>query len=119
MRDTKTASAGRKSPKLERVNSMKLDKLEGGMVAFAIIAPIAALLWGIANDVTPNPLIILALIIVCYFLPSIIASFRGHHQMAAIFLLNIFIGWTSIGWVAALVWAATAIKRRNAEGKLA
>jgi len=52
-------------------------------------------------------------------LPSIIASFRGHHQMAAIFLLNIFIGWTFIGWVAALVWAATAIKRRNAEGKLA
>jgi hypothetical protein len=37
-----------------------------------------------------------------YFLPTIIAAFR-HRQLAAIFALNLFLGWTVVGWVAALV----------------
>ena len=43
---------------------------------------------------------------VVYFLPSII----GHNKrsFAGIFLLNFFLGWTVIGWVAALIWACTA-----------
>lgn len=41
-----------------------------------------------------------------YFLPSII----GHNKRDAtgIFLLNFFLGWTIIGWVAALFWACTS-----------
>ena len=41
-----------------------------------------------------------------YFLPTIIAAVRGHRQAVAIFLLNLFLGWTLIGWVGALVWSA-------------
>jgi hypothetical protein len=44
-----------------------------------------------------------------YLLPSIIAFKRGHHQRVAVLLVNIFAGWTFIGWVAALVWSATHI----------
>jgi hypothetical protein len=44
-----------------------------------------------------------------YFLPCIVAWMRNHHQAAAILLLNLFLGWTFIGWVAAIVWSATAI----------
>jgi ABC-type sugar transport system permease subunit len=44
-----------------------------------------------------------------YFLPWIIAAFRDHHQRSAILLLNLFLGWTILGWVAAIVWSATAI----------
>jgi hypothetical protein len=40
-----------------------------------------------------------------YFLPTIIARSRGHRQENAIFLLNLLLGWTLIGWVAALVWS--------------
>jgi hypothetical protein len=41
-----------------------------------------------------------------YFLPSIIAFGRNKRDTASIVLLNFFLGWTMIGWVIALVWAA-------------
>lgn len=40
-----------------------------------------------------------------YFLPSIIASKRNHSNAASILVLNLFLGWTFLGWVAALIWA--------------
>jgi hypothetical protein len=51
----------------------------------------------------------LCLLFFGYFLPSIVAWFRHHHQTIAILLLNIFLGWSGLGWIAALVWSATAI----------
>ncbi len=38
-----------------------------------------------------------------YFLPAIIAAARQTHNATAILLLNIFLGWTGIGWIVALV----------------
>jgi len=43
---------------------------------------------------------------VMYFLPAIIALAKSKRDLWAIFLLNLFLGWTMIGWVVALVWAA-------------
>lgn len=43
---------------------------------------------------------------VMYFLPSIVALIKGKRDRLAIFLLNFFLGWSVIGWVVALVWAA-------------
>jgi hypothetical protein len=42
-----------------------------------------------------------------YFLPTIVAVIRKKRNALAIFLLNLFLGWTFIGWVVAIVWAAT------------
>ncbi len=42
-----------------------------------------------------------------YFLPAIIASSRRATHGGAIFLIDIFLGWTVIGWFGALVWACT------------
>jgi len=42
---------------------------------------------------------------VTYFLPSIIALIRSKRDITGIVLLNLFLGWTMIGWVVALVWA--------------
>lgn len=50
------------------------------------------------------------LVIGIYFLPSIVANHRGHHNENAIVLLNLFLGWTLIGWVVALVWSATVVQ---------
>ncbi|WP_312014482.1 superinfection immunity protein [Bradyrhizobium sp. AUGA SZCCT0283] len=44
-----------------------------------------------------------------YFIPALNAAARKHHNQNAIFLLNLFLGWTFLGWVAALIWSATAI----------
>lgn len=41
------------------------------------------------------------------FLPALVAKFRRHPNTAAIFLVNLFFGWTFIGWVIALIWACT------------
>jgi len=41
-----------------------------------------------------------------YFLPTIIAAIRSKRDTLAIFLLNLFLGWSVIGWIVALVWAA-------------
>ncbi len=41
-----------------------------------------------------------------YFLPSIIALARSKRNLVAILLLNFFLGWTAIGWIIALIWAA-------------
>jgi Superinfection immunity protein len=42
---------------------------------------------------------------VMYFLPSLIALIRSKRDILAIFLLNLFLGWSVIGWIIALVWA--------------
>jgi hypothetical protein len=42
---------------------------------------------------------------VMYFLPSILALARNKRDIAAIILLNFFLGWTMVGWIIALVWA--------------
>jgi ABC-type Na+ efflux pump permease subunit len=41
--------------------------------------------------------------IVLYFLPSIVG--RRKRNAGAIFVLNLFLGWSLIGWVVAMVWA--------------
>lgn len=38
-----------------------------------------------------------------YFLPAIIAALRQTHNATGILLLNLFLGWTVIGWVIALL----------------
>ncbi|EMY3554920.1 superinfection immunity protein [Flavobacterium psychrophilum] len=50
---------------------------------------------------------VIILIVIPYFLPSIIALFRSKSNTTAIVMLNLFLGWTFIGWVVALIWAVT------------
>jgi hypothetical protein len=50
--------------------------------------------------------IVLAIITLGYMLPFSVALLRDQRNKLAIFLLNFFLGWTFIGWVVALVWAA-------------
>ena len=49
------------------------------------------------------------LLVLLYFLPAIIG--RNKSDAAGIFLLNLFLGWTLIGWVAAFLWACAADHR--------
>jgi len=40
-----------------------------------------------------------------YFLPAIIAAVRHTHNATGILLLNLFLGWTMVGWFVALLMA--------------
>lgn len=49
----------------------------------------------------------LIVILVIYFIPSLVAINRKRDNTGAIMALNLFAGWTFIGWIVALVWAST------------
>lgn len=44
-------------------------------------------------------------LVIIYFAPAIIAQSRRHRHVNAIAMLNLLLGWTFLGWVAAIVWA--------------
>jgi cytoskeletal protein RodZ len=47
------------------------------------------------------------LLILLYFVPSLVAKLRKKRNRDAIMLLNLLLGWTVIGWIVALIWAVT------------
>jgi len=53
----------------------------------------------------------LAFVAFAYFIPSLVAFYRGHHNKWPIFVLNFFLGGTCIGWVVALIWSLTVVKQ--------
>jgi len=52
-------------------------------------------------------LIIAVLGIALYLLPTIIAVNRNHNNSIPIFIFNLLLGWSFLGWVLALVWSFT------------
>lgn len=48
-----------------------------------------------------------------YFLPVIEAYLRQHRSLTSVGLVNLLLGWTLIGWVAALAWACTGRNTRR------
>jgi hypothetical protein len=81
-----------------------------GRIVFVLFAFGLLLLVGRGGltDSTLAPLVIIVLLvlsIVIYFWPSIVAHSRQHPQKVSIFVLNLCLGWTVVGWVGALVWA--------------
>ena len=48
---------------------------------------------------------VVLVVLAIYFFPWIVANHRRHENQAALFCLNLFLGWTLVGWVIALVWA--------------
>jgi len=49
------------------------------------------------------------IILAIYFLPSFVAAGREpkHNSPGGVFVLNLFLGWTLVGWVIALAWASS------------
>ena len=61
----------------------------------------------------PESVILIPIFIIFYLLPSLIAKARRHKNILPIFVLNVLLGWTFLGWVVALVWSFTAQEERN------
>ena len=54
-------------------------------------------------------------LIVLYFVPTVIAIRRKSDNITGIALLNIFLGWSTLGWLAAFFWALLSDPRSNAD----
>lgn len=59
-------------------------------------------------------LVTVAGLVFVYLLPSIVAFGRHKHNAVAITALNVLLGWTLLGWVAAFVWSLTTDKPQTA-----
>jgi hypothetical protein len=56
-------------------------------------------------------LMVLIVLSVIYFLPWLVAWSRQHPATDAISITNLVLGWTVLGWLGALVWAAMPVRR--------
>jgi Superinfection immunity protein len=62
-------------------------------------------------DQTGMTFVWIGLMFGAWWFPYFVALGRHHHNRGAIGVLNLFTGWTAIGWIIALVWACTAVHR--------
>ena len=85
---------------------MKLEKFAQN--AIPIIAGIVILLLILYFLISEGFAFLLwALILIpVYFIPCFIAFKKKHKYKKQILLLNIFLGFSYVGWVAALIWAS-------------
>jgi hypothetical protein len=50
--------------------------------------------------------ILFLVLCIAYFLPVILAAHRGCKNFAGIAIVSVLLGWTVLGWVGGLAWAA-------------
>ncbi|SNQ51090.1 Superinfection immunity protein (fragment) [Frankia canadensis] len=60
-------------------------------------------------------LLFLVVLVALYFVPSVIAMVR-QRQSASVIVINVFLGWTLIGWVVALALAVSSNNAKAAPG---
>jgi len=90
---------------LREKRRVKRQRLLRGALVFS-----AVLVGSIATAMvigTMPGLAVLAIVGAIYFLPVMIAASNRHPHAAGITVLTLFLGWTFVGWVVALVWAVT------------
>lgn len=54
------------------------------------------------------------LVIALYMLPALIALMRSHVNSTPIVIVNLFFGWTILGWIVCLAWAFSAQPEKKA-----
>lgn len=53
------------------------------------------------------------LFLVTYFIPTFVALKRRHNRTLTIFLINMFLGWTFIGFGIAAIWSMSGKSRAS------
>jgi hypothetical protein len=60
-------------------------------------------------------IVLVPLFLIAYFVPFFVAIGRKHRFSTAIGLINLLLGWTFIGWLAAIIWAVNRDVREQGE----
>ena len=63
-----------------------------------------------------NTFVFVFFILALYFLPYINALGRKHRSAGAILIVNLFLGWTVLGWIIALSWSCNSNVRPKVQG---
>ena len=62
-------------------------------------------------------IIITIISVFTYFIPAMIAWSPPRENRYAIFFINLLLGWTFLGWLAAFIWACVSPKAPTVVGK--
>ncbi|MEU9622092.1 MULTISPECIES: superinfection immunity protein [unclassified Streptomyces] len=58
------------------------------------------------GNLGPIAIVVALLLVVAYFVPAVVAFSRGMSNRGTVLVINLFLGWTVIGWIVALAMAA-------------
>lgn len=74
------------------------------MVMMGFVNPVFSFSYSYATDVIIVSLSVIAACFI-YMIPTCVAASRRHRNTMAIAVLNLFFGWTLLGFVGCLVWS--------------
>ncbi len=64
---------------------------------------------GLGSNVSATEILVfLAIAAVFYLLPSLIAVGKRNPDRGSVFMINLWLGWTIVGWITAMGWALDA-----------
>jgi hypothetical protein len=78
----------------------------GVLLAFAVLMIGLGMARNTTDLLAPLHLLLFAVAVVLYILPSALAYYRNCTSVVWIALVNVFLGWTILGWFVAIGWAA-------------
>lgn len=74
------------------------------MVMMGFIKPVFSFSYSYATDIIIVSMSVVAACFI-YMIPTCVAASRKHRNTMAIAVLNLFFGWTLLGFVGCLVWS--------------
>lgn len=78
----------------------------GAAILLAVLVPLLELARRGVDIFAPLYLALLAIGMVLYLVPALLAAYRNSRHAAWIAIVNLLLGWTIFGWVICLGWAA-------------
>ncbi len=82
-----------------------------GAICGLVVCAVLVVALGMARDTTnllaPVHLLLFLIVLALYLLPTALAIYRDCESTLWIGLVNVLLGWTVFGWVAAIGWAAS------------
>jgi hypothetical protein len=87
---------------------VSLILLTGTVIAYPLLAQDAELMDGEIDFGNAISLLPVLLVLILYFVPTAIAHRRDVEDYGKIFFVNMFFGWTVVGWIAVLIWSFRA-----------
>lgn len=79
--------------------------MAAGLCFLALLILLVGLARQDDNLLAPLNFFMFLLLCAVYMLPTVLAFYRECDSVLWIALVNVFLGWTIVGWVAALGWA--------------
>ncbi len=78
----------------------------GGAFLLAVLVPALELARHGVDILAPLYFVLLVIGTLLYLLPALLAGYRNSQHATSITIVNLLLGWTIVGWVICLGWAA-------------